>query len=164
MDALVNLERELPPGLSSEDIDALHCSLNKFTTAQYHFTKNAIELIDQRIELVMFSGSSNQASESSGSFVQESPLLKFNSHLSVPQLAYLFRCLQAEQGILQEKNKAGLFRKIAAYFTSSRKDHISVDSIRNNFNIPEENAIEFWIEKFTHLMQLAKKDRENFRR
>ncbi len=164
MDALVNLEQELPPGLSPEDIDALHCSLNKFTTAQYHFTKNAIELIDQRIELVMFSGSSNQASESTVSVVQDSSLLKFKSHLSVPQLAYLFRCLHAEQGILHEKTKAGLFRKIAAYFTSSRKDHISVDSIRNNFNIPEENAIEFWIEKFTHLMQTAKKDRENFRR
>jgi hypothetical protein len=164
MDALINLERELPPELSSEEIDALHCSLNKFTTAQYHFTKNAIELIDQRIELVMFSGLPTQVSESMAPLIQESPLLKINTQLSVPQITYLFRCLNMERGILQEKTKAGLFRKIAAYFTSSRKDHISVDSIRNNFNIPEENAIEFWIEKFTHLMQLAKKDRENFRR
>lgn len=88
---------------------------------------------------------------------------KIKTELTVAQISYLFKCLYEEKDILEEKNKTALRNSISSCFTSKRREYISAESIRGCFNKPEDKTIEFWIEKFTHLLQFAKKERQNNR-
>ena len=87
------------------------------------------------------------------------PNQKLKSTLTVKEIAYLFRALH-DEGIIESRQKTDLFNFIAENFSSKQKDEISANSIKNAFDTPDYNAIDFWQEKFTHFMQKAKKDKE----
>ena len=87
------------------------------------------------------------------------PKQKLKTNLTVKEIAYLFRALH-DEGIIESRQKTDLFNFIAENFSSKQKDEISANSIKNAFDTPDYNAVDFWQEKFTHLMQKAKKDKE----
>ena len=89
---------------------------------------------------------------------------KLDTNLTVPQLGFLLRSIVHEKSILNIKSNADLFRKVVLAITSLEQDNISVISLKNNFTIPAESAIEFCIEIFTHLLQFAKQERDRIRR
>ena len=137
--------------------------MQDYLSIQYQFSKDALAFIENRIELLKYSIETKNINSTSKNDVSSTILLnKINTKLSVPQLAYMYKCLNQEKGILKEINKAALYRKISRNYRSSRQDQISPDSIRNKFSTPDPNAIDFWVEKFTHLMQLAKNDAEMY--
>jgi len=90
---------------------------------------------------------------------QEETKSKLKTNLTVKQLAYFFRALNNE-GIIESKHKTDIFNFIAESFSSKQKDDVSVNSIKNLFDIPDPAAIDFWQEKFYHLGHRAKKDKE----
>ena len=87
------------------------------------------------------------------------PKQKLKTNLTVKEIAYLFRALH-EEGIIESRQKTDMFNFIAENFSSKQKDEISANSIKNAFDTPDFNAVDFWQEKFTHFMQKAKKDKE----
>ena len=87
------------------------------------------------------------------------PQQKLKTNLTVKELAYLFRALHDEK-IIESRQKTDLFNFIAESFSSKQKEDISANSIKNAFDTPDYNAVDFWQEKFTHFMQKAKKDKE----
>lgn len=87
------------------------------------------------------------------------PVKKLKTNLTVKEIAYLFRALH-DEGIIESRQKTDLFNFIAENFSSKQKDEISANSIKNAFDTPDYNAVDFWQEKFTHFMQKAKKDKE----
>lgn len=87
------------------------------------------------------------------------PKQKLKTNLTVKEIAYLFRALH-DEGIIESRQKTDLFNFIAENFSSKQKDEISANSIKNAFDTPDYNAVDFWQEKFTHFMQKAKKDKE----
>lgn len=90
----------------------------------------------------------------------ELPKNKLKTNLTVKEIAYLFRALY-EEGIIEARRKTDIFNFIAESFSSKQKEDVSANSIKNAFDIPDFNAMDFWQGKFTHLMQRAKKDKEN---
>ena len=88
---------------------------------------------------------------------------KIKTNLTVPQIAALFKGLIEEKDILDVKNKTDLYRSIAACFTSKRREEFKAGTVRKNFNQPDEQTIEFLIEKLTHLLQYFKNLRNNSR-
>ena len=134
-----------------------------FQDLQYGVGKKALFLLESKIKFWQFDLEIN-----SKSFIVPSDKTnelpdtsKIRTELTVPQLAFLFRCLFEEEDIIDEKNKSALFRSISTSFTSKHREDISAESIRVNFNSPSEKTIEFCIEKFTHFLQFAKEEREN---
>jgi predicted metal-dependent hydrolase len=90
---------------------------------------------------------------------QETKRDKLKTNLTVPELAYLFNALYAE-GIITSKHKSDIYKFIADNFSSKQQDDISVNSIKNHFENPDFNAVDSMHEKFTHIYQQAKKDKE----
>ena|SRR5690554_715102 len=84
---------------------------------------------------------------------------KLKTNLTVKEIAYLFRALY-EEGIIEAKHKTDICNFIAESFSSKQKEDVSANSLRNAFESPDFNAVDFWHEKFIHLMQRAKKDKE----
>lgn len=112
-----------------------------------------IEYLDQLVNLI-----------DSFSFETASvPSKKLKTNLTVKEIAYLFRALHYE-GIIEARQKTDIFNFIAESFSSKQKEDISGNSIKNAFDTPDFNAVDFWQEKFTHFMQKAKKDKENLLR
>lgn len=89
--------------------------------------------------------------------VPSSPIDKFRTDLSVPELAYLFKIL-TEEGLLQVGNKTDLFKQIATHFASKQSQAISWKSLKNNFDVPPLRAIESWSTRFRKMYQIAKED------
>lgn len=85
-------------------------------------------------------------------------ITKVDTTLTVPQLAYLFRALVDEK-LITPKQKTDLFKAVTEIFKTKATESISPDSFKNKYDAPESKAIEFWQEKFTHLMQRAKKEK-----
>ncbi len=85
-------------------------------------------------------------------------ITKIDTTLTVPQLAYLFRALVDEK-LITPKQKTDLFKAVTEIFKTKATESISPDSFKNKYDAPESKAIEFWQEKFTHLMQKAKKEK-----
>jgi hypothetical protein len=79
---------------------------------------------------------------------------KIKVNLTVPQIAYLFRALD-KVGILDVKNKMDLFKSISEIFQTTGKEEPSVKNIKNKFYTPDDFAINFWDEKFSHLKHFA---------
>lgn len=86
-------------------------------------------------------------------------LNKIPTSLSVPELAYLFRAL-VDESIINPRQNTDLFKAITSIFESKQTDNISEKSIKNKFEAPEFNALDFWQGKFAHLMQSAKKSKD----
>lgn len=94
------------------------------------------------------------------SFETAQPLKqKLKTNLTVKEIAYLFRALH-DEGIIEARQKTDIFNFISESFSSKQKEDISANSIKNAFDTPDFNAVDFWQEKFTHFMQKAKKDKE----
>jgi|GEM_PF-2796229 len=135
----------------------LHC-------VQYQCICNAFNLTESRIKLIKMTTKFDSVNhEDSDKKEDIEPLLhkKLKTNLTVPEIGFLLRCLSSEKDILVIQNKSDLFRKMSKAVTSQKQESISPDSLKNKFNMPEEKAIEFWIEKFTHFLQFAKNIREN---
>lgn len=81
---------------------------------------------------------------------------KIKSNLTVSQIALLFRLL-SDENILETNNITKLSKQIASSFSSKQKDDISYKSVKNNFDSPQNEAIEFWETKLVRLRQLLNK-------
>jgi hypothetical protein len=64
---------------------------------------------------------------------------KIETTFTVPELALLFRLLNDSMK-LKPDNKIDLYRMVARNFTSKRRDNLSVDSIKNNYENPDPKA------------------------
>lgn len=84
---------------------------------------------------------------------------KLKTNLTVKEIAYLFRALY-EEGIIDAKHKTDIFNFIAESFSSKQKEDVSANSIKNAFDVPDFNAMDFWFEKFIRLRDRTKKDKE----
>jgi len=140
-------------------------NLIDFQDLQYTIAKRALVLVETKINVIK---DGIKIKDEETKIIYCAPPMnlfhnKIKTKLTVPQLSYLFNCLYEEEGILEKKNKTALRQSISSCFTSKRKEDISAESIRISFNTPNEKILEFWIEKFTHMMQFAKKERENYR-
>ncbi|WP_320018245.1 hypothetical protein [Labilibaculum manganireducens] len=81
---------------------------------------------------------------------------KIKSNLTVSQMALFFRLL-SDENILETNNITKLSKQIASSFSSKQKDDISYKSVKNNFDSPQNEAIEFWETKLVRLRQLLNK-------
>lgn len=89
---------------------------------------------------------------------------RIKTSLSVPELALLFKLLsEVKPDIFHLESKEELLRFIRANFETKRspKDGIGLQSLRNLFNKPEANAIDFWEKHFHTFRDDLKKIREN---
>lgn len=84
---------------------------------------------------------------------------KIKTNLSVPQLAYLFKVLQ-EVGIITNNNNQEIYAVLKQNFSSKKREDISSNTLKNDFEAPDYATIEFWREKFMQLVQKARKDKE----
>jgi len=140
-------------------------SIFDFQDLQHSFANEAYVFIKTKLcmlqECEEFKNEESKSSGTNGSYNIFHDKIKTN--LTVPQLAFLFKCLYEEKDILDEKNKTALRQSISSCFTSKRKEDISTESIRKYFNSYDDKTIDFWIEIFTHMKQFAIKERENKR-
>jgi len=81
---------------------------------------------------------------------------KIKSNLTVSQMALFFRLL-SDENILETNNITKLSKQIASSFSSKQKDDISYKSVKNHFDSPQNEAIEFWDTKLVRLRQLLNK-------
>lgn len=93
--------------------------------------------------------------------ITDKPAPGINWNLSLPQLSYLFRSL-VEEGIINiGKGRKEEFYRTVAGFSSTKESKDISNSFKNNFlKEADEKTLDFWQEKFTHLMQKTKKDKE----
>ncbi|MEI6766892.1 MAG: hypothetical protein WCM76_14780 [Bacteroidota bacterium] len=84
---------------------------------------------------------------------------KIKVNLTVPELAFLFRVLY-DNGLIEVKNKTDLFKSIAEVFQTKKTDTISSNSVKNNFDMPDFKAVDFWYDKLVHLRQTTQKFKE----
>lgn len=90
---------------------------------------------------------------------EEKPKNKLKTNLNVKEIAYLFRVL-FDEGIIDAKHKTDVFNFISESFSSKKADDVSPNSIKNAFDTPDYNAMDFWHTKFIHFAQKVKKDKE----
>lgn len=90
---------------------------------------------------------------------EEKPKNKLKTNLNVKEIAYLFRVL-FDEGIIDAKHKTDVFNFISESFSSKKADDVSPNSIKNAFDTPDYNAMDFWHTKFIHFTQKVKKDKE----
>lgn len=90
---------------------------------------------------------------------QQEPKMKLKTNLTVKELGCLFRALY-DMGIIESKHKTDIATFIAESFSSKQKEDVSVNSIKNAFDMPDFNAADFWQEKFYVLGHHAKKLKE----
>lgn len=88
--------------------------------------------------------------------LQKAELPKIPTDLSVAELAFLFRALyDAKQ--LKPIHDEDLYRAIAAFFSSRKKEDISALSIKNKFLSPEAIAVNYWDSGFAKLHSITTK-------
>lgn len=90
---------------------------------------------------------------------EESPASKIKINFSVAELAYFFRAMY-DLELIPRQFKTEVCKFIAANFQTKQSGDISWRSVKNHFDAPTPKAVDFCYEKFIHLMQKAKKDRE----
>lgn len=86
---------------------------------------------------------------------------RIKTTLNVSELAYLFRMLN-DVNIFEIRNKTDLYRFIATNFQSKKATEISGNSIKNKFDTPDANAMEYWEEKLHHILTNVRKDRKKY--
>jgi len=86
-------------------------------------------------------------------------LPKIPTSLNVAELALVFR-LFVEEKILLPEHKTDLFKVISAIFQSKRASELSQNSIKNKFDTPDYNALEFWESKLVNLKYQNQKLKE----
>lgn len=73
-------------------------------------------------------------------FNHANQLKKMKVKLSVADLAFLFRLL-SEEKVIETKYNTDIFKFISDSFTTKGSDGISIKSIKNNFDSPQNNSI-----------------------
>lgn len=84
---------------------------------------------------------------------------KLKTNLTVSELTYLFKALNAEK-IISSRYNSDIYSFISDNFSSKQQEDISTKSIKNHFEDPDPAAITFWQGKFANLKERAKKDKE----
>lgn len=85
---------------------------------------------------------------------------KLKTHLSVPEIALLFKLLnELKPKIFDLKSEAELHRFISANFMTKKSSEagISPNKLKNLFNTPEKNAVDFWLTHLSTMQALLKK-------
>jgi hypothetical protein len=90
---------------------------------------------------------------------EDSPATKIKINFTVAELAYFFRAMY-DLDLIPHQYKTEVCKFIAANFQTKQSGDISWCSVKNHFDAPLPKAVDFCYEKFIHLMQKAKKDRE----
>ena len=75
------------------------------------------------------------------------------------ELSLLFRLLVEEKIILPDL-KTDLFRVISTVFQTKKASDLSSKSIKNKFDSPEPNALDFWETKLVDLRRQNQKLKE----
>ncbi len=86
-------------------------------------------------------------------------LSKIPTSLNVGELALIFR-LFVEEKILNPKTKMDLFKAISIVFESKKSSELSQNSIKNKFDTPEFNALDYWDTKLVDLRSQNRKLKE----
>lgn len=79
-----------------------------------------------------------------------------STNLTVAEISLLFKLL-ADKKIIKADNVSKLSKQIALIFSSKQKDKISDVTVRNHFDTPQNEAINFWDEKLQGIMAKLKK-------
>ena len=77
----------------------------------------------------------------------------------MPQLAYLFKVLK-KAGIITNDNNQEMYDLVTENCSSKKREDISINTLKNDFESPDYATIEFWREKFMLLVQKARQDKE----
>lgn len=75
---------------------------------------------------------------------------KLKLGINVKDLSYLFRALNDHQ-IIKAKYNTEIFRFISESFATEKTDNISINSIKNHFDCPDFDTMDYWQEKFYHI-------------
>ncbi|MBL4653431.1 MAG: hypothetical protein JKY53_11325 [Flavobacteriales bacterium] len=92
--------------------------------------------------------------------LQKLDFAKIEAKMTVPQLAYLFRAFD-EIGLLNPKNKTDYGKLAEAAFKTTKTDGIKTKSFNNKYRELDDKVLEFWQEKFLHLLDEIRKNKEN---
>ncbi len=112
---------------------------------QFHlFSEVKYEYLNEIIELLQNLNSSIKTT------------MKLNTKLSVSELSLLFRLLN-EEGVLELKNNAELYRFISSSFSTKQSENISDKSIKNKFLSPDNTAVKNMDILLVNLRQQLKK-------
>ncbi|NQU32859.1 MAG: hypothetical protein HQ521_06460 [Bacteroidetes bacterium] len=137
-------------------------SLGDFQDLQYCIGKKALLHIESKIKTLQFAlkidrkGSVKPKEQGT----ELSTNIKIKTGLTVNQIVFFVRCIYEEKGILNEPNKMALFRKLTSIVSSVRQEKPLLASFKNKYYTFDDKVVDFWIEKFTHFLQFAKKLRE----
>ena len=134
-------------------------TLKDSPTYRKHHLSNIMTLVDVTLDkLIVFIEDKlkNYDSTLLNSMSSSNGFGKVKSNLTVSQMALFFRLL-CDENILQTDNITKLSKQIASSFSSKQKDDISYKSVKNNFDSPQNEAIEFWETKLVRLRQLLNK-------
>ena len=85
---------------------------------------------------------------------------KLKTTMSVPEISLLFRLLHdLKPEIFETESKTELYRWLSENLSSKRtgKNDLSENSIKNHFNSPDSNAIDFWKKHFFTMQASLKK-------
>lgn len=91
--------------------------------------------------------------------LKKADLPKIPTDLNVGELALIFRLFVVEK-ILLPNTKTDLFKVIAAIFQSKKASDLSQNSVKNKFDSPESNALDFWDAKLVDLRRQNQKLKE----
>lgn len=129
----------------------------QFYKEQFHLFQGAIEKAIQELENGNFGSGSPPPDIAVQDTQQLLPKKKLKTNLSVTQLGYLFRVIY-DLKIIDVQHKTEIYNFIADNFSSKQKDDVSLNSVKNAFDTPDTQAVNFWQSKFVDLMNKAKKD------
>jgi len=86
---------------------------------------------------------------------------KIRMRLTVPQLACCF-LFMVKNNLIDVNNKSDLFRSLADIFQTKGSDNLSWRNIKNMYDSPSPDDVEFWVREFQSLSQLATQSLKKF--
>jgi hypothetical protein len=161
-DTLALLKQYVIESFSPEQNILFSPGLGDFQDLQYSIGKKALLHLEAKIKIMQYNMNLHkQHDTSSNNKPGQFEFKKIKTELTVNQIAVLLRILIEEKGIIDESVKIELCRKVVNIVSSSNMEDISAKSLNNRLSKYDHNAVNFWIEKLTHLLQIAKKIRDN---
>ena len=161
-DTLALLKQYVIESFAPEQNILFSPGLGDFQDLQYSIGKKALLHLEAKIKIMQYNMNLHkQHDTSSNNKPGQFEFKKIKTELTVNQIAVLLRILIEEKGIIDESVKIELCRKVVNIVSSSNMEDISAKSLNNRLSKYDHNAVNFWIEKLTHLLQIAKKIRDN---
>nr|WP_294894742.1 hypothetical protein [uncultured Pedobacter sp.] len=150
-------KEELNAKRKDSPIGNFHSYFKKFLDIEAEYLKQTVQSESKLTTTTLFI--EEQTDNQTNSLTAQKPT-KLKTKLSVPQLAYFFKALVAED-FFEFKTKKEIYDFISVNFSSKGSEDISENSIKNKYEQPKLEDVDFLHHKFINLCQTAKKDKDN---